>query len=136
MQVDIPEPDANRLRKLCGLEDFDAIPDKLEREYWMLKRLSDRTGDAVTPSELKLLCHKLGYGKPLDREANPTVVDLFRAGKLPRESAVQIWFRNSWRDGILKNVNGVGEVIVQIDGDPDERKMEANKVRVAELAAA
>lgn len=134
MEVEVPEDHANILRTLCGLDEHGELPERVKKKYWDLKRLCDRIRDTMSPADLKHLAFGLGYGKPLEREANPTVVDLYRQGKLNRETPVEVQWRNGWQAAVLKRVNGQGRVIVQMDGDPAERPFEVEKVRVAELA--
>lgn len=136
MEIDVPERHANVLSKMCGLADQAELPERLVKEYWSLKRIADRTGDALEVYDFRALVHRLGYGKPLEQEANPSVANLYRAGKLARESGVIVQWRNTRRPGILKRVDGQGRCIVQMDGDPEERPFKTELVEVAKLVTA
>jgi hypothetical protein len=136
MDVDVPEAHAAILRTACGFSEEVELPAKMLAKYWEMKRICDRTSDRMSISDLKHIAYELGYGKPTDSEAHPTIVDLFRRGALKRDTPVVVSWRNGERNAVLKKVDGLGRVFVQMDGDPDERQIAADKVRVGELVAA
>ena len=136
MDIEVPEAHAALLRTCCGFDEYAELPEKLIKAYWNLKRICDRVQDSMTISDLKHLAYGQGYGKILEREANPTVVEQYRAGKLKRESGVEVVWGKGTRHGSLKRVDGQGRCIVQLDGDSEERPFAGDKVKVAELATA
>ena len=135
MVIDVPEDHANLLRTLCRLGEYDELPPKVVDRYWDRKRLHDRLSYSITHDSLIAIADSLGYGKPSEREANPTIIDRWRKGELRHGAPVVVKWRNGERDGVLHGVKQ-GNLVVQMDGDSEERTFTPDKVRVAELAAA
>lgn len=133
---EISEFDAGVMRQSLGLAEHQELPEKLVAKYWELKRCFDRTGTIIRSNELAFLAFLHGHGKPTDKEKTPpTVVEMWRKKQIKPEAAVDVLHRNKWTPATLKLVNSNDEIIVQIVGDPDERKFTAKDVRPAEVAA-
>src|SRR5687768_414178 len=91
---EIPDATAAVLRTMCGLGEFAELPPKLESKYWEFRRICERDNGSVQHNDLRWLVFHLGYGKPLQRESNPTIVDLWLKGRVKREDRVLVKWRN------------------------------------------
>ncbi len=121
-----------QLKQCLSIAEHEQLPDKLVEKYWEMKRIFDRIGAPVRAPDLALLGFLHGFGKPTAKEkAPPTVVDMWRKKQIKAEAPVIVKWKGADVDGVLKSVTGNDGVIVQIVGDPDERKFEAADVRPA-----
>lgn len=128
---EIREDHAEWLRQALGLQEHESPPAKVVESYWELKRIADRLGMGLTPREIILSIWLLGHGKPTAKEeAPPTVVELYRKKQIKLEDTVEVLYRDVWMDGVLKNVTGNNELIVQPVGESDERRFTVEQVRI------
>lgn len=119
------------LLQTLGMQAYEELPKKAEDEYWKLKRLFDRTGSIIRPSDLGMMCLTLGYGKPTkDEQLPPTIADMWRKKQIKRDETIQVKWRDAWVDAAIKGVTGQNEVIAQVVGDPDERRFGCDDARV------
>jgi hypothetical protein len=117
---DIPDTHEVTLRQATGTQAGDPIPDKVREKYWELKRVFDRAGTIVTPNDLCQMLFSIGTGKPLKKELEPpTIVDLWRQRKILRDAKVVVDYRDKKHNGVLKNVNGQNQVVVQLIDDEE-----------------
>jgi hypothetical protein len=128
----MPEADGQILRRCCSLGEVDVLPEKLEEEYWELKRCCDRIGVIPSHRELAMLGFLQGYGKPTKKElAPPSIVDLWKAKKVKHGDEVKVEWRNGIKPATLKGVVDREKVIVQFEGEGTEKTVPADKVSVA-----
>jgi hypothetical protein len=114
MDREIPDDDAARLRTLTGLAE---LPPKVAQKYWELARLATRQNDAVRDYDLRWLCFHLGYGKPFEREANPTIADLYRKGEVRVGDPVKVKRGKRTLRGTFRGLGTGNLARVLVDGD-------------------
>lgn len=121
-----------QLKQCLSIAEHEQLPEKLVEKYWEFKRIFDRVGAQLRLPDLALLGFLHGHGKPTAKEkAPPTVVDMWRKKQIKAESPVIVKWKGAEVEGVLKSVTSNDGVIVQMVGDPDERKFEVADVRPA-----
>lgn len=134
---DVPDQHIGWLRTSLGLAENTNVPDSLIEKYWEFKNIFDRFGNGLQPRDIAMLAYAEGYGKPTAKELTPpTIVDLWRNGKVKRATPVSIVWRGKQKTGVILGVSGANLPIVLVDGDSDERTVPVKDVSVLELATA
>lgn len=133
MDRDLPQHDESILRQMCSLINGEPLPGKLVDKYWSNKLVADRGGFPIR-SEFIRICVECGFGKPTNREANPTVVDLWRQKKAKAGDAVVVDWRGKKANGTLVTVTVMNQIRVLLDNDPDEKQVEVGQVTLATAA--
>ena len=129
MEREIPVGDANRLRTLAGVGEFGDIPPSLEAKFWELKNITDRVGVAIGYSDLYMLAFLDGQGSNMSK-ADPTVIDLWKSGKVKFDDQIQVIWRKQKVECPIKGITGNDEVVVEINGE--SRKIPVDKAKVLE----
>lgn len=130
LEREVPEEYAAIVRVLFAIKDETAdLPEKIRLAFWRFKRLCDRAGMRITERELVTLAYLEGQGSPIGQEATgPSVLELYHNKEMVFDDPVDIMYRNKARRGKLKGVTAGNKVRVQIDGDAEEREVDADKV--------
>lgn len=133
MDRDLPQNDEAILRQMCSLINGEPLPEKLVNKYWANKLVADRGGFPIR-SEFIRICVECGFGKPTEREANPTVVDLWRLKKVKSGDAVIVEWRGKKSPATLLSVTVTNKIRVLLDNDSEERQVEVGQVTLATAA--
>jgi len=132
---EIPTEHANMLKRSIGLMETDDMPPKAEQRYWETKRCCDRIGVELLPNDIAQVAVACGYGKPTKKENEvPTVVQLWRKKQIKAGHPVIVQWLDGEREATLKQVVGATEVVVLLDGDPEERTVAVERVVVPAMA--
>ena len=131
MERDIPDYQAARLKQMCGLDPNKDVPKRLADLFWARKFVLDRISGAITDATLAEIAVAGGYGKLTEREANPTVIDLWRLQRIRRGEPVKCKYGDKDRAGKLHTVTFDGKLGVIFDGDISETILNADQVALA-----
>jgi hypothetical protein len=119
------------LHRITSTSLDDDLPSTLVADYIKFKNCCDKIGIALTMQDLAWMCANNGYGKEAVKDIRG-VVELFRDGEIGVDTPVKvIWGKGPKRPGMLRRVTASGDVYVVLDGEGDERKLSADKVKVA-----
>ncbi len=135
---EITEDHSKWLHEAIGLshDHQSPLPEKLVEKYWELKRIFDRGNGRVTQNEINFMCWLLGHGKPTGEEQRPpTVLEMYRKKQIKKGDKLEVLYRDKWMEGVLTDVTGNNELVVQPTGEADERRFSVDEVRVAAVAA-
>lgn len=126
---DVPEQHMVWMRTALGLKDNATVPEAMIVSYWAFKNVFDRFGNGLQARDIILLAYLEGYGNPTAKELEPpTIVQLFRNGKVKAGDPVSIVWRKKPCTGRLVGVNGMGLPIVLVDGASDEHTVPVKDV--------
>lgn len=133
MDRELPEFQEARLKQMCGLPPHKPLPKKLAEAYWPLKIVLDRIGtNRVSDDLLAKIAVEAGYGELTKREANPTLVDLWRTKRVKKGDAVIAKYGGKDVACKIFSVNHAGDEIgVLFEGEPNETKLKADQVALA-----
>ena len=135
MELEVPDRHAALLRSMAKLPDLAALPQQLQDAYWELARCGNRISDGITLADLKWLCFHVGFGKAQSEPPRePSIIELWRAKRVKANAQVLVQWRGEEQSATLLRVTGT-EVAVEF-ADGTKQKVQADKVRVAELVEA
>ena len=105
----------------------EELPERLVEYYWTVKRTADRTSVRLSSTDLMWIALQCGH--PLPGPKQRTALDEFQEGALKIGDAVTARFRNQWKPGVLRGTDSDGNLLVQFDGQADDRSIKPEWVR-------
>ena len=139
MKIDVPMDARRLMTTACGLDpDFDALPEVVEAEFWMFKKVYDRIASmqAIPVETIAMIVRMSGFvaaNAEVYKDVPPTAAELFADGKLHHGDRITV----QWRDNedpveaeFLKMTGDKKEVVAILDGDEsqEERRIHISRV--------
>jgi hypothetical protein len=126
---DLPYHDSDLLKTLTRKQPGEDLDASVVDLYWRFKVVSDRgCQEALSHQTGVLIVLLAGAFKPLPEDnLPPTVTQLYNDGSLRADDLVEVQYRGKPVQARFKSINGVGDIVVDIDGT--ERPIKADKVK-------
>lgn len=118
------------LKSLTGIAEQDPLPKSVEKTYWRFKKMADKIGSPMTPSDLIYAVLDSGHQLPGDRERG--FLDDVDESLIKWGEPVKVkWRGGKWVDGFYHGMRSKEEAVVLLaDETGEERTVHPDRVRL------